>query len=59
MIKKLYVAQIQIVCDSKKLVLNPATGKRLIVPKQVSRKPKSIGSYVKRIDHYPRGEKHD
>ena len=60
MIKKINFAQLKIVADSRQLVLDPQTGRRLTVPKQVSRKPKTIGSFVRKIDYkYSKGEKHD
>ena len=60
MIKKINFVQLKIVSDARNLVLDLTTGKRLIVPRQVSKKPKTIGPFVKKSDYkYFKGENHD
>ena len=60
MIKKINLAQLKIVADSRQLVLDPSTGKSLKCQNQVSRKPKSIGTFIRKNDYkYSKGENHD
>ena len=60
MIKKINFVQLKIIANSKQLVLNPINGKRLVVPGQVSSRPNTIGTFVKRNNYkYSKGESHD